>query len=342
MKTTRTMKAKVLFSLAISLALTSCNHKSGRGLTDISYVTVDAEDEVVNPIEQALPIIMILPSDQLLEKYGAATQSSDHGNTSLSRDYTKYLLDNPDNKTIVSYFQDAFVKLNYPLSDLEQTLKSLQSNKAMDMADNLQKDPKTLLLATASPDIILELDYTYQIDINSRNLRRELNYTVRAIDAYTNKVFSTHSYSSHDGESLTEVLGNSMKKAMEELSKEINAYFADIVYKGREITLRIAVENGSNIKLSDESIEGDTYADWAISYVKTKAKKGAYNMQVNTDNELKFVNVRIPILNVDGTQFSAYDWGKDLGTAMRKELGVKTTNKTQGLGNILITVKGIK
>lgn len=342
MKTTRIMKVGMLFGLAISLSLTSCNRKGGGGLTDISYVTADAEDEVVNPIEQALPMIMILPSDQLLERYGAAVQSNHQGNTSLSRDYTKYLLDNSDNKEIVSFLQDVFVKLNYPLSDLEQTLKSLQSNKAMDMADNLQKDPKTLLLATASPDIILELDYTYQIDMNSRNLRRHLNYTIRAIDAYTNKVFSTNSSSSNDGESLTEVLRNSMDKTMNELTKEINAYFADIVYKGREITLRIAVENGSNIRLSDENIEGETYADWIISYVKTKAKKGTYNMQVNTDNELKFVNVRIPILNADGTQFSAYDWGKDLSTAMRKELGVKTTNKTQGLGNILITVKGIK
>lgn len=64
-------------------------------------------------------------------------------------------------------------------------------------------------------------------------------------------------------------------------------------------------------------------------------------MQRNTDNELYFVNVRINTLNPDGTQFSAYEWDRELGKKLSKELGVKTVNKTQGLGEVLILIKGI-
>ena len=100
-------------------------------------------------------------------------------------------------------------------------------------------------------------------------------------------------------------------------------------------------ERNSNINLSDESIEGDTYADWIIDYMKVNTIKGTYKLQRNTNNELFFENVRINVINNDGTQVSAYDWGRELSKSIRKNLGVKTTNKTQGLGNVLITIKGL-
>ena len=334
---------KIFYTLAVAvILLCSCNG-GGRGkLTNIKVSPLPDDESPVNVIEQAMPTIMIIPSDQLLKRYGALERTEVGGKEIFSRDYNKYLLDNANNKAIISLLQNEFVKLDYPLSDLEQTLKSLNTQSAMDEADGLQKDPKTLLLTTASPDIILELDYSFNRDMNSRDLTKHLfSYTLNAIDSYTNKVFSTYTSQSLEGKSIEDIFKEHLDENMTQLAGEINKYFTDIVYRGREITVRVAVERGANIRLSDESIEGDTYADWIIDYIKTHAKKGAYVMQRNTDNELYFVNVRINTLNEDGTQFSAYDWGRELGKSLRKQLGVKTVNRTQGLGEILLSIKGI-
>ena len=335
---------KIVYGLSVCsvLLLSSCNNANrSRNLTDISFVTDDYDETPVNAIEQALPTMVIIPSDQLLKTYGAFERKIISGKEVYSRDYNKYLLNNSNNKALISLLQDEFVKLNFPLSDLEQTLKqSILSPHWMKLM--AFKRFKTLLLTKVSPDIILELDYSYKMDMNSRDLTRHLfSYTINAIDAYTNKVFSSQTYENLVGASATEIFKSHLHKNIDKLSQEINNYFANIIYRGREITVRIAVERGSNIKLSDESIEGDTYADWIMDYIKTHAKKGTYTMQRNTDNELYFVNVRINTLNTDGTQFSAYDWGRELSKALRKQLGVKTVNKTQGLGQIIISIKGM-
>ena len=75
-------------------------------------------------------------------------------------------------------------------------------------------------------------------------------------------------------------------------------------------------------------------------YVKRHTVKGAYKMQTNTKNELYFVNVRIPMVSDDGTQYGVYDWTRDLTRAMRKDLGVKVSNESQGLGEIALTIDG--
>ena len=94
--------------------------------------------------------------------------------------------------------------------------------------------------------------------------------------------------------------------------------------------------------LSDESIEGDTYTDWLIDYVKTNTVKGAYNMMRNTDNELAFTNCRIKLINEDGTQYGVYDWARDLQKNLRRNLGLKCVNRAQGLGEVLIVVQGLR
>lgn len=337
--------AAVLYNIlfCFTVILSSCiNKNQSNSLTNVSFSKDNYDETPVNVIEQALPTIVIIPSDRLLKNYEAMESIIIDGRSVNSRNYEKFFLNNPNNKTVISILQNEFVELNYPLSDLEQTLKSINTQSILDAADGLQKDPKTLLLTTVAPDIILELDYSFKRDFNSRDLTKHyLSYTLNAIDAYTNKVFSTQTYQNIEGKNIEEIFSKHIKKNIDKLSSEINDYFADIVYKGREITVRIAVENNSNIKLSDESIEGDTYTDWIIDYIKTHAKKGTYVMKRNTDNELYFVNVRINTLNQDGTQFSAYDWGRELVKELRKQLGVKTINKTQGLGEILISIKGI-
>ena len=123
------------------------------------------------------------------------------------RDYTRYLFANEDNKAIVSVIQSKFIEMGFPLTDLEQGLKSLNNQTIMDEADDFAKDAKTLLLATISPDIVLEVYYNYASDSYSRDLtNRKLAYTINVIDIYTNKVISTHMQNNLEGNSMTNIM----------------------------------------------------------------------------------------------------------------------------------------
>ena len=328
--------------LTMTISISACSGGKNKSLAERASASGDYESEEVNAIQQALPTIMVLPGDNLLEEYNSLKTQTIEGRNFVLRDYQQYLLANNDNQQILSAVQGAFVDMNYPLNDLEQTLKQLNTQEATDMADDLEKDSKTLLLTTAQPDIILELEYQNKMDLASHNVnKRELSYTLRAIDAYTNKVVATASETGIENSNIAITLQKSLEEKLPKLSDDIIKYFSDILYRGREVTVRVAVEKGSNIKLSDDNVEGDTYSDWIVDYLNTHTIKGAYKMQRNSDNELYFVNVRIALLNEDGTQNSVYDWAREFRSAIRKNLGVKATNKAQGLGEILITISGL-
>lgn len=328
--------------LSVIICFSACSGGKNKSMAEMASASGDYESEDVNAIQQAIPTIMVLPSDNLLEEYSALKTQTIDGRKFVLRDYQQYLLANNDNQQILSTVQGAFVDMNYPLNDLEQTLKQLNTQEATDMADNLEKDFKTLLLATAQPDIILELEYKNKMDLASHNVKnRQLSYTLRALDAYTNKVVATVNETGIENSNAVDAIQKSLNDKLPKLSEDIIKYFSDILYRGREVTVRVAVEKGSNVKLSDENVEGDIYSDWIVDYLNTHTIKGAYKMQRNSDNEIYFVNVRIKLLNEDGTQNSVYNWAREFRSAIRKNLGVKATNKAQGLGEILITLSGL-
>ena len=349
MKTNKLILPTVVLT---ALIMASCGggNKQSNGLTEGASGDMDAyEQSDVNAIEQARPAIMVIPGDQVLQNFKCLTTQKANGRDYILRDYKNYMLKDDRAKRIISTIQNEFNAQNFPLNDFEQALKQLDTQDALDMADGLEKDAKTMLLTVAQPDIILELTYDTsrdKISMTSHNYsgrgEKNVSFTLNALDAYTNKVVATMTASNIKGESTTETIQESIKEGMPKFQQDITKYFSDILTRGRDITVRIAVEKGCNVNLSDESVEGDTYADWIMDYIKTHTVKGAYKMQRNTAKELYFVNCRIKLLNEDGTQYGVYDWTRDLQKNLRKNLGLKCTNKAQGLGEVLISVQGIQ
>lgn len=336
---------------ATAIILVACGGSGNSGLADGAQGNLEAyENSSVNAVVQALPQIMVLPSDQTLKNFKMLKEAVDANERSyIIRNYQGYLLKDDRAKRIISTIQNEFNNQNFPISDFEQTLKQLNTQEAADMADGFEKDAKTMLLTTAQPDVILELDYSTSRDKAvsmvshdySNDKEKNMSYTLNALDAYTNKVVATITASNIKGVSTTETIQADMKKQFPQFMKDIQKYFSDILTRGRDITVRVAVASNSNVNLSDTNVEGDTYADYIVDYIKTHTIKGAYKLQRNTDNELYFVNCRIKLLNEDGTQYGVYDWTRDLARNMRRDLGVKVSNKSQGLGEVLLTIENL-
>ncbi len=327
------MKTKILTIVMAAVVLLSCGGKGGN------------QSNTVNVSQQQKPSMLVIPSDQLLQQFGKLTQKEALGKTIQIRDYNGYLLADQDSKFIISSIQSAFIDFGYPLNDLEQTLKSINDQEMLDVVTGIQKDAKTILLTNAKPDIILELDYNIVTDRSTRDFTKTLTYTLRAIDAFSNKVVATIQQTGFKGNSKANTPAALMDAALQKdakgFTKQVDNYFDNIIETGRDITLRVTIENGVNLTMSDECLDGDTYTDFIIDWMKVNTLLGAYNMGRNTDTEMYFTNVKIKTLNDNGTQYSAYDFARELSKALNAGCGVKSKNTTQGLGDATISIKGM-
>lgn len=298
----------------------------------------------VNVKQTQKPTMLVLPSDQLLQEYGALKNQTELGKKLQIRDYGQYLLADENSKFIVASIQSAFIDFGYPLGDLEQTLKSINDQEMVDEVTGIKKDARTILLTNAKPDIILELDYNLKTDRSSAERTKSLTYTIKAIDAFTNKVVATIQETGVQNEknnTAAGIMASALEKNSSDFTKQIDNYFDDIVANGRDITVRVTIDEGEAFEMSDACITGDTYTDYLLDYMKAHSIQGAYNMQRQTDTEIYFTNVRINTLDENGTQFSAYDFARELTKSLNKECGVKAKNVSQGLGDATIIIKGM-
>ncbi|MBR5434350.1 MAG: hypothetical protein IK117_07930 [Bacteroidales bacterium] len=333
------MKTKFILCAAMAtLIVVSCGSSENQSGSSSS-------EELVDVTEQQKPKLMVVPSDQLLNQFNMLKQENAQGKTLLIRDYNGYLLADANSKFIISSIQDAFIKFGFPLNDFEQTLKSINDQDMIDEVDGIKKDAKTMLLTTAKPDVILELDYNLRENMESRGVDKMLTYSIRAIDAFSNKVVAAIQEADYGKNTPVNSAEKLMADALDvqgaNFTKQIGNYFNDIIDNGRTITVRVTIENDANLAMSDECLDSDTYTDFLIDYVKKNAYKGAYTLTRNTETELYFTNVQIPTLNEDGTQFSAYDFARAMSKALNKGCGMKSKNRTQGLGDALISIKGM-
>ncbi len=303
------------------------------------------QSNTVNVTNQQKPTMLVIPSDQLLQRFNALKQQETLGKMLQVRDYNGYLLADQDSKFIISSIQSAFINFGYPLNDLEQMLKSINDQEMLDEVSGIQKDAKTILLTNAKPDIILELDYSLATDRSTRDFNKSLTYTIRAIDAFSNKVVATIQQTNFGAKSKSNTPAGLMEAALKQDSKnftrQIDNYFNTIIETGRDITLRVTIENGVNLTMSDECLDGDSYTDFIIDWMKVNTLLGAYNMNRNTETEMYFTNVKIETFNENGTQYSAYDFARELSKALNKGCGIKSKNTTQGLGDATISIKGM-
>lgn len=336
----RLISHTVLFTLL--MLVVGCSKTGNQSLADKAEGNTEAyERQPVNAVEQARPTIMVVPSDILLKRYGALTSQKTNGVSVNQYDYNKYLVSNSDNKAVLSLIAGVFVDNNYPVQDFEQTLKQLSVNEALDKADDIGKDLKTELLTSAQPDLIVELDYAKNMNMRG-NPDPKYSYTINVIDPYTNSVIATATQSELKGKNLNKALSSPIRKDLKKMSADITKSFSDVLKRGRNITVRINVASSSPINLDSRSITGRTYSDWIVDYVKTHTVKGAYKLQRNTSKELYFENCRIKLLNDDNTQYGVYDWARDMCDALYANLGVEASNRAQGLGQVVITINGLK
>jgi hypothetical protein len=297
-----------------------------------------------NAISRTLPTLMVIPSDGLLQRLGYLSTIDNQGVTSYIRDYNKALINSSDLKFVIAAIEEEFANVGYPLENLEQQLKMIVNENAMDQADGVARDLRAELMNTARPDYIIELEYDMKVNTQSRNLDKSLTYIVKCLDSYTNKAISvvtrTDVGKGNRNTEIAQMIKGDFPLTIKELQRTITANYSDILANGAEITLRIAVLEKSGLGL-DNKCGDEEIGEQVINWLKKNSINSTYKMVKNTSTEMRFTNVRIFTSDESGNSYTAYDFAKDLKNAMEKGCGLNLANKTQSIGDAFVQLEGI-
>ena len=335
---------RIYLSILISsILLISCGN-SGSESNSMIPTNRDSESfkKEANAINQSMPSVMVVPSDAMLKRMNCIKEIDNQGVTSYSRDYAKSFIQDSELKFVVAEIEGQFSAKGFPLENMEQTLKMIGSNNAMDEMEGVARDLRAELMNTARPDYIIELDYELKSDPKSRNINKSLTYIVKCMDVYTNKSVASITRANvgktSENNDVPSLVKGDFTEVLGQLSSGITNHFKDLLANGIEITLRLAVLNSSEVALDDDCGDEEV-GEKVITWLKENTVNSTYKMAKNTETEMFFTNVRIFTQDESGNSYTAYDFAKELKKGLKQGCGLSVSNKTQSLGDAFIQIK---
>jgi len=290
------------------------------------------------------PELMVFPSENWCINNGYYMEIMNMDYAQKVPAYREALQQNTQLKLAIAKINELFAEREFPLEDLEQTLKSIDQDRAEDaltMSKNgneLAETPLDQITRVAKADIILELTW----EVNDMGPQHSLTYILEAKDAYTNK--SVASVSGTGAPSMSAEVPVLLEEAivanMDNFQNRLMDYFQNIQDQGREIRLDIKVfdNNERGIDLESEFGEdelGDIIQRWMVQNTVSQR----FSLKAASENHMDFTQVRIPLYDDYGVAMDAAAFAKKLQKALKKE-PFKIPSKVimKGLGRAVIII----
>ena len=327
----------ILFALLISCGDSGSQNNS---MLPTNAAAQKAKKES-NAITQSLPSVMVIPSDAMLKRMDCLKEIEKQGVISYSRDYMKSFIKDSELKFVIAEIEGGFSSKGFSLENLEQTMKLITNNNALDNMEGVARDLRAELMNTAKPDYIIELDYELKQDPTSRNINKTLTYIIKCLDVYTNKsvasVTRANVGKTSENNDVPGLVKEDFSSAIGDLSTGITTHFMDLLANGIEVTLRVAAMNSSMVAIDDDCGD-EEIGERVITWLKENTVNSTYKMVKNTGTEMFFTNVRIYTQDESGNSYTAYDFAKDLKKGLKKGCGLDVSNKTQSLGDAFLQI----
>lgn len=284
------------------------------------------------------PTIMVIPGETWCFQNGYISISEMQGRTVKTPDYEKALQENMDLVNIITKVGELMSERGFPLKDMASSIRSINQNSIEDemttstqTGSSLMETPLDKLLNRAKADILVELTWK----INEVGPKSSVTYTLRGIDAYTNKQIAAsqgtgvQSFSAE----IPILLEEAVIEKMDNFTNQLQSYFEDLVTNGREITLNIRIfDNGSGKTLEDEYGELEL-ADIIDEWMAQNTVSHRYNLTDATESTMHFEQVRIPLYRSNGMPMDTRNFSNELRKYLSKNYQIKAKVITKGLGH---------
>lgn len=290
------------------------------------------------------PTIMVVPSDNWCVQNGYVQKFDNMGTEVTLPDYRAALQQNSDLLLAISKINEMMAEREFPLKNLESSLKTLMNQEAEDaMLTNKEgggvaESPIDKLKKVAKADIWMQLTYT----VNQVGPKRSLTFNLQGIDAYTNKQIAGASGTGDPSfaPEIAILIEEAILSHIDNFNVQLQAHFDDIFANGREIVVRIKTWDDAGFDLEEE-FDGDELGMIIEDWMSDNTKHGRFNTTDATENMMLFEQVRIPLeMEEDGKvrQVDARRWMNGLRKYLKSEYDIESKLMMQGLGQAQLVI----
>lgn len=282
------------------------------------------------------PTIMVVPSDNWMDKNGYMMEFNNQGKISYVPDYRTAGVKNKDLSPVMNTIQNLLTDRGFPPKILSEELKKLESQAAEDAmltskgGGELNESPIDKLKAVAKADIILYVNW----DINDLGFEKSISFELGAVDAYTSKPMGGSNGTGKP--SMTAETAVLLKEAIlenfDEFANGLQSQFDVMFEQGREIILRIKTWDTWEYDLESEDFGDDELSSLIENWVTDNTVQGRFSTTDATENMMLFEQVRIPLYDEKGKAVDARKWANGLRKYLKVTYQIESKLMTKGLG----------
>lgn len=228
----------------------------------------------------------------------------------------------------------------FPLKDMHATIRDINRSNVEDAMTTsrssgaeLAETPLEKLLARAKGDILVELSWK----LNTVGPKRSITYTLRGIDAYTNKQIAAAQGTGPQSYAVEVpvLIEEAVLENMDNFIAQLQAHFNDLIDNGREIVLNVKVfDNGTGLSMEDE-IGGEELTDIIDNWMAENTVNHRYSLSDAGETHLTFEQVRIPLYRENGMPMDTRNFASELRKYLRKApYNIQSKIITKGLGRV--------
>lgn len=284
------------------------------------------------------PTIMVVPADVWCSENGYMTTYDNQGDEVSVPDYEKAVQNDMDLVNAITKIGELMAERGLPLKDLASTVRSIRQSSAEDemtvsrsSGSSLAESPLDKLMNRAKADILVELAWK----INTVGPKQSVTYTLRGIDAYTNKQVAAAQGTGAPSFSaeIPVLIEEATLEKMDGFIAQLQAHFDDLLANGREVNVNIRVfDNGSGMSLEDE-YDGYELIDIIDDWMAQNTVQHRYSLTDATENMMRFEQVRIPLYRENGMPMDTRRFVTELRRYLSKEpFNITSKVLTKGLG----------
>ena len=257
------------------------------------------------------PVIMIVPSDIFCVSRGYTTTVNANGKVETLPDYKKAMQTSDELRMVITKMGAIMTERGFPLKDLEQTLKSIDTQSAeismmtsKSSSAAIKETPIDVLKRTAKADIIMDIDF----NVKRQGPNNYITFVLKGLDAYTNKQVAAATGTGKPSSAATAdlLLEEAVLSQMDAFNGQLTAFFNDMFTNGREVTIALRVWDNAGVDFEqDFDLKGksEQLSFHIENWFTENTVSGRFSTIDATATMMKFEQVRIPMMfNLNGRE----------------------------------------
>jgi hypothetical protein len=284
------------------------------------------------------PTIMVVPADRWCK---APTNNfmmnfDDQGTPVSVPDYKAAVQNSSDLMIVIGKINELMTDRDFPLKDLEATLKKLAQKQAKGQVKKKKVSPSKELAEVAKADIWMDIWW----EVKSQGPKKYVTFQIRGLDAYTDKQIAGAQGSGQPSfqQDPAILLEEAVLSHLDNFNAQLQKHFDDLNANGREVSLIVDLDANFSEDLNTSSYGGTQLSKLIKKWVTENTVQGRFSQLDADETYIELEQVRIPLYDKNNVALDTQTWAEGLQEYLQS-IGLDATVSMEGLGQATVTIK---